>query len=62
LERKKIFFFIIFQLKQHKTLFLSEIKTFLRFGAKIKVTQNFILYNIASGYIWKFQLYFKIGI
>jgi hypothetical protein len=43
-----------FSTKQHKTSFLSKIKIFLGFGVKIKVAQNFIMYNIALGFILKF--------
>jgi hypothetical protein len=36
--------------------------SFLGHDPKTKVVQNFILYNIALGYILKFQLDFEIGI
>jgi hypothetical protein len=60
--RKKILFLIIFQLKQHKTLFLSKIKTFIWFGAKIKVAQNFVIFNFAKKRKVKIQIDFELGI
>jgi hypothetical protein len=60
--RKKILFLFIFQLKQHKTPFLSKIKTFLGFGAKIKVAQKFVIFNFAKKSEAKIQIDFELGI
>jgi hypothetical protein len=62
--RKKILFLFLFlfQNTAQKSLFLSNQKLFSQVDPKTKVVQNFILYNIAFGYILKFQLDFKIGI
>jgi hypothetical protein len=47
-------FSFYFSTKQYKTPFLSKIKIFIGFGTKIKVAQNFIISNIALGFILKF--------
>jgi hypothetical protein len=51
-----------FSNKQSQYSFLSKKNSFLGHGPKIKVVQNFNLFNIALGYILKFQLDFEIGI
>jgi hypothetical protein len=60
--RKKIHFLFLFQNTAHKSSFLSNQKLFSQVDPKTKVVQNFIPYNIAFGYIWKFQRDFEIGI
>jgi hypothetical protein len=57
----KIFFFIFFNNSPKSPIFSTK-KSFSKGDPKIKVVQNFILYNIVLGYILKFQLDFKIGI
>jgi hypothetical protein len=60
-SKNKMPFLFFFKQTAPKFLFEQE-NSFLGFGAKIKVAQNLILYNIALGYILKFQLDFEIGI
>jgi hypothetical protein len=60
--QKKFHFLFLFQSTTYKSSFLSNQKSFSQVDPKTKVVQNFILYNLALGYILKFQLYFEIGI
>jgi hypothetical protein len=61
-KRRRKHFSFYFSTKQPKKFFLSKKNSFLGHDPKTKVVQNFILYNIALGYILKFQLDFEIRI
>jgi hypothetical protein len=62
INQQKMIFLFLFQTNSPKHSFLSKKNSFLGHGPKTKVIQNFIPYNIALGYILKFQLDFEIGI
>jgi hypothetical protein len=59
--KRKCFFFT-FSNKQPQNFLFEQENSFSQVDPKTKVVQNFILYNIALGYILKFQIDFEIGI
>jgi hypothetical protein len=57
-KRKDFSFY--FPIKQHQNSILSDFKAFSRGDPKIKVAQNFMLYNFAKTSKVKFQIDFEL--
>jgi hypothetical protein len=61
-NQRKQFFSLNLSLNSPKSPILSTKNSFSKGDPKIKVVPNFILYNIALGFMLKFQLDFEIEI
>jgi hypothetical protein len=59
-KKENFIFFLFFSINSPKSPILSTKNSFSKSDPKIKVAQNFILYNIALGFVLKLQLDFEI--